>query len=150
MKYLKHFESKSDKMDNYIGENIESVRWDPHEDPQIKIHLDIIRDLFFDVVDEFDLYKRTDIGEVINFYDIFHWEYYSAKNSYADNKFLYKSFGSKKIRLIVKYKYADKESKIRKSKSFLGFIDRLKSLGYDIIRWSEEYIGYDIDYSNLI
>lgn len=127
MKYLKYFES---------------TKWDPHQDPQIKIHLETINDLFLDVVDEFDLYKRTYRIEVGDYYDIFHWEYYSAM---SDSR----NWGSKKIRLIIKDD-PNKESEIEKSKSFLSFLSRLRSLGYDVQKWDSGGICYDINYSNLI
>lgn len=131
MKYLKPFN--------------ESVEYDPHVDPQIKPHLETINDLFVDVVDEFDLYKRNSLGDSI-YYDIFHWEYYSAR---ADGKY-YKPLGSKKIRITIK-DTPEREYRIGESKSFLGFLSTLRSIGYDVIDpHINSGIFYDIDYSNLI
>ena len=133
MKYLKYFESD---------------KWDPHQDLEIKTHLETINDLFIDVVDEFDLYSGSAIDPTPNqnLYDIFHWEYYSIIiRGESKPKNL-----SEKIRLIIKDS-ADKKEKILLSKSFLGFLSRLKSLGYEVFQMKQglDFI-YDIDYSNLI
>ena len=128
MKYLKPFN--------------ESVKYDPHEDPQIKSHIETISDLFIDVVDELDLYKRNSLFDSIYYYDIFHWEYYSARVNT-------KPVGSTKIRLVIK-DTPEREYRIGESKSFLGFLSTLRSIGYDAIPHIDSGIFYDIDYSNLI
>ena len=96
---------------------------------------------------EFDLYSGSAIDPTNqNLYDIFHWEYYSMIIRGESKP---KNLSEEKIRLIIKDS-ADKKEKILLSKSFLGFLSRLKSLGYEVFQMKQGLdLIYDIDYSNL-
>lgn len=122
MKYLNTFNESVDK------------------EEEIKYHLDMIKDLFQDVIDEnnLDEYARYDIGGV---YRIFKTDVYDPSGGSGNRIRVWALFigNSEEKRKII--------NDIKNSKEVEYFEERLKSLGYIIHKDEVEWYCIDIDYS---
>lgn len=121
MKYLNTFNESVDKKE------------------EVKYHLDMIKDLFQDVIDEYNLDEYTG-HEVGRLYKIYKTNIYDPSGGAGNRICVFVLF-------VGVSEERRKTHQIKDSKEVKYFEERLKSLGYIINKVELEWYCIDIDYS---